>query len=39
MWQYFSKWRNEWVDFKNQPLSEGEKLSMLKYNYEIRFNS
>lgn len=34
--QYFSKWRNEWVDFKNQPVSEGEIIAMKKYYYELR---
>lgn len=34
--QYFSKWRNEWIDFINQPPSEGEILEMEKYNYQIR---
>ena len=34
--QYFSKWRNKWVDFANQPTVEGEIKSMEKYKYEIR---
>lgn len=33
---YFSKWRNEWVEFKNQPPSKGELLAMQKYNYSIK---
>lgn len=33
--QYFSKWRNEWIDFKNPP-TRGEILSLLKYNYKLR---
>lgn len=36
MWQYFSKWREEWVDFKNQPPSKGELNSMKNYFYDIR---
>ena len=31
--QYFSKWRNEKIDFKNQPTLEGEIMVMKKYNY------
>jgi len=38
MWQYFSKWRNEWVDFNNQPPSDGEIYAMKKSHYQIRFN-
>lgn len=34
--QYFSKWRNEWIDFKNQPAPEGEIIAMRKYHYELR---
>ena len=35
--QYFSKWRNEWRDFGNQPTGEGEINAMKKSYYEIRF--
>jgi len=38
MWQYFSKWRNEWIDFHQQPQSDGMINSMKKYHYEIRIN-
>jgi hypothetical protein len=34
--QYFSKWRNEWVDFYNQPPGEGELSEMRRFKYEIR---
>jgi len=33
--QYFSKWRQEWIDFKNQP-TKGELASLNKYFYKIR---
>lgn len=33
MMQYFSKWRNEWVDFTP---TEGQIIEMKKYFYEIR---
>jgi hypothetical protein len=33
---YFSKWRNEWIEFKNQPPSKGELLQMQKFNYKIK---
>jgi hypothetical protein len=33
---YFSKWRIEWIKFKNQPPSKGELLAMEKYNYSIK---
>jgi hypothetical protein len=32
---YFSKWRKEWIEFKNQPPSKGELIQMQKYNYKI----
>lgn len=34
--QYFSKWRKEWVNFKNQPVTDGEIYAMKKYNYKLR---
>lgn len=34
--QYFSKWRKQWIDFKNQPTPPGEIISMKKYYYQIR---
>lgn len=34
--QYFSKFRKEWVDFKNHPTPIGEIISMKKYFYKIR---
>lgn len=36
MTYYFSKWRKEWVEFKNQPPSEGELIQMRKLNYQIK---
>jgi hypothetical protein len=33
--QYFSKWRNEWVDFKNPP-TKGQLFELSKYHYLIR---
>ena len=36
MWQYFSKWRNEWIDFNQQPPSKGMIKQMELYNYQIR---
>jgi hypothetical protein len=35
--QYFSKWRNAWIDFKNPP-TPGEILSMKKYGYRLILN-
>ena len=35
--QYFSKWRECWVDFKNQPTSDGELFAMNKAFYQIRY--
>lgn len=35
-WYYFSKWRKKWVEFKNQPPSDGEIYAMKKYFYEIK---
>lgn len=32
--QYFSKWRNEWVDFKNPP-TPGQISEMKKHNYRL----
>lgn len=34
--QYFSKWRNQWIAFKNQPPTDGELYMMKKYHYLIR---
>lgn len=36
MTMYFSKWRKEWVEFKNQHPSEGELIQMKKLNYQIK---
>ena len=33
---YFSKWKKEWIAFKNQPPSEGEIIQMKKLNYQIK---
>ncbi len=33
---YFSKWKKEWIEFKNQPPSKGELMAMEKYNYLIK---
>jgi hypothetical protein len=33
---YFSKWRKEWIEFKNQPPSKGELMAMEKYKYSIK---
>jgi len=33
---YFSKWRKEWIEFKNKPPSKGELLQMEKLNYKIK---
>jgi len=35
---YLSKWRNEWVEFKNQQPTEGEIIEMKKLNYQIKIN-
>jgi len=32
---YLSKWRNEWIEFKKQPPTEGEIIQMKKLNYQI----
>ena len=34
MYVYWSKWRKEWIDFKNQPPSKGELIQMEKLNYK-----
>ena len=34
MYVYWSKWRKEWVEFKNQPPSKGELIQMEKLNYK-----
>ena len=39
MTMYFSKWRKEWVEFKNQPPSEGELTQMLKLKYQINYGT
>ena len=37
VWQYFSKWRKEWVDFNNQPPGEGEiELMTKRSKYKVR---
>ena len=36
MYVYWSKWRKEWIDFKNQPPSKGELIQMEKLNYKIK---
>ncbi len=33
--QYFSKWRNEWVDFLKRP-TKGELEEMKKYYYQTK---
>jgi len=33
--QFFSKWRNEWIDFKSHP-SEQEMKSYIEHHYKIR---
>ena len=33
--QFFSKWRNEWIDFKNPPSAE-EMKSYREHEYKIR---
>lgn len=33
--QFFSKWRNEWIDFKNPPSAE-EMKSYKEHEYKIR---
>lgn len=35
-YQYFSKWRKEWIDFGNQPPGEGEVSEFKRYKYEMR---
>jgi|688.fasta_scaffold477820_2 hypothetical protein len=32
---YLSKWRKQWIEFKNQPPSEGELIQMKKLNYKV----
>lgn len=36
MYVYWSKWRKEWVEFKNQPPSKGELIQMEKLNYKTK---
>jgi hypothetical protein len=38
MYVYWSKWRREWIEFKNQPPSKGELMEMQKLNYKIKNN-
>jgi hypothetical protein len=38
MYVYWSKWRKEWIEFKNQPPSKGELIQMEKLNYKIKNN-
>jgi len=33
MYQYYSKWRNEWIDFNPTP---GQLIQLQKYFYQIR---
>lgn len=33
--QYFSKWRNEWIDFEIEP-TPGQLFELKKYYYQIR---
>jgi len=33
---YFSKWRNEWVEFSQQPPTKGQILEMEKHKYSIK---
>lgn len=39
IYQYWSKWKEEWIDFKNQPPSDGEIYLMKKYYYKIRITN
>jgi len=32
-YQYFSKWRNEWIDFYP---TDGQLFELKKYHYEVR---
>ena len=35
IYQYFSKWRKEWIDFKQEP-TKGQIHCMNQYHYQIR---
>ena len=35
--QYFSKWRNAWIDFP-QPPTQGQIREMLKFKYRLIIN-
>ena len=35
MYEYFSKWRRQWIQFTTQP-TEQEFRELLKYNYNVR---
>lgn len=34
-YQYFSRWRQEWIDFRNPP-TPGDFFELKKYHYQIR---
>lgn len=34
-WQYYSKWREEWVDFNKDP-TDGDLFELKKYCYQVR---
>ena len=36
MYVYWSKWRKEWIKFKNQPPGKGELIQMKKLNYKTK---
>lgn len=33
--EYFSKWRNKWIKFKN-PIGKYELMELKKYHYQLR---
>jgi hypothetical protein len=38
IYYYFSKWRNEWIEFSQQPPTKGQLLQMKKFNYKVKTN-
>ncbi len=36
IYYYFSKWRNEWIEFNRQPPTNGELKQMERFNYLIK---
>ena len=34
-YQYFSKWREEWIAFSQQPPTPGQVQQMEKFHYQI----